>query len=83
MDGARNGRLPIGPRPDAHRRPPAELRVIWSNDSNVDPDNPQDWTSSATVTLTDDQDLILAGQPTPDSWHNKAPGARGRRSSVD
>lgn len=39
--------------------------VIWSNDSNVDPDNPQDWTSSATVTLTDDQDLILAGQPTP------------------
>jgi diguanylate cyclase (GGDEF)-like protein len=39
--------------------------VIWSNDSNVNPDNPQDWTSSATVSLTDDQDLILAGQPTP------------------
>ena len=84
VDGARNGR----PSRSDHvltliddRRQNSE--VIWSNDSNVDPDNPQDWTSSATVTLTDDQDLILAGQPPGDSWHNKAPGARGRRSSVD
>ena len=42
-----------------------DSQVIWSNDTNVDPNNPQTWSSSATVTLTDDQDVILAGAPTP------------------